>query len=111
MDAQATLGMIGAVFGPWVWGVARDHTGAFHLGFIGLAVVSTLGATLLLTGARRRAPAQADSVAGGPGPSRETESRLRPGPARGVPRPRTWLSPQAALGQPGARSPSPCRRP
>ena len=32
----------GAFIGPIAWGMARDATGSFHLGFIGLAIIQAL---------------------------------------------------------------------
>lgn len=37
-----TMSQTGAFFGPIAWGVARDATGSFHTGFVGLAVAQAL---------------------------------------------------------------------
>lgn len=37
-----TLSQTGAFIGPIAWGMARDATGSFHLGFIGLAIIQAL---------------------------------------------------------------------
>ncbi len=46
------LSQAGAFFGPIVWGVARDHTGSYHAGLWGLAVVQVLA--LVFVGAIAR---------------------------------------------------------
>ncbi len=37
-----TMSQIGAFVGPIMWGVAKDATGSFHLGFIGLAAAQAI---------------------------------------------------------------------
>ncbi len=55
-----TLSQAGAFVGPIAWGVARDATGSFHLGLVGLAVVQGLALAVVgLLRAYRSRPARA----------------------------------------------------
>ena len=42
-----SFSQIGAFSMPYAWGVAKDATGNFHTGLIGLAIVATIGALLI----------------------------------------------------------------
>lgn len=48
-----TLWQLGAFFGPYAWGVAKDTTGAFRWGLIGASVLA-LGSALLMLYVRER---------------------------------------------------------
>lgn len=48
-----TLGIIGAFFGPYYMGLAKDFTGSYQLGFLGLAVPCSFSLFLLTRLARR----------------------------------------------------------
>ena len=60
-----TMSQAGAFIGPIAWGMARDATGSFHAGFIGLAAVQglALGCVVLLARQTRK-KGVADQVAG-----------------------------------------------
>jgi ACS family tartrate transporter-like MFS transporter len=49
-----TMSQIGAFFGPIVWGVARDATGSYYLGFVGLVVVQALALVFVVAIVRYR---------------------------------------------------------
>ena len=60
--AIGSIGMVGAFLGPWAWGVARDQTGAYQVGFLALAVLSTVASGILLL-VRHRARVASAAVA------------------------------------------------
>jgi nitrate/nitrite transporter NarK len=43
-----SIGMLGAFVGPFVWGLAKDHTGGYRLGLVSLSICIMAGAMLLL---------------------------------------------------------------
>ena len=53
-----SIGMLGAFVGPFVWGLAKDHTGGYRLGLVSLSICIMAGAMLLLL-IRRSAEAAA----------------------------------------------------
>ena len=59
-----TMSQIGAFFGPIAWGVAKDATGTYHLGFIGLMVVQATALGFVAAIARFRKKGVAMAVAG-----------------------------------------------
>lgn len=60
-----TMSQTGAFIGPIAWGMARDATGSFHAGFIGLAVIQALALGFVALLARHvRKKGVADRVSG-----------------------------------------------
>jgi len=59
-----TMSQIGAFVGPIAWGVARDATGGYHWGFIGLVVVQALALVFAVVIVRHRKKVGAVAVAG-----------------------------------------------
>jgi MFS transporter, ACS family, tartrate transporter len=47
--AIGCVGMIGAFVGPYAWGLAKDSTGTFQAGLIGLAVAYSIAVAILLS--------------------------------------------------------------
>jgi ACS family tartrate transporter-like MFS transporter len=43
-----SIGMVGAFFGPYAWGVARDRTGNYHAGLMALAAAYLVAAIMVL---------------------------------------------------------------
>ena len=65
LAAIGSIGMVGSFLGPWVWGLARDHTGGYQAGLVSLAGVYVLSAALLLLARRLARPAApAEALAG-----------------------------------------------
>ncbi len=50
--AIGSIGMIGAVVGPYAWGVARDRTGGYQTGLIALSVACVVAAAIFLVARR-----------------------------------------------------------
>jgi ACS family tartrate transporter-like MFS transporter len=59
-----TMSQIGAFFGPIAWGVARDATGGFGAGFVGLVLVQGLAVVFALVIVRQPKKGVAVAVAG-----------------------------------------------
>ena len=53
-----TMSQIGAFVGPILWGVAKDHTGSFHTGFVGLVVAQVLALVFVAAIGRYRRQAR-----------------------------------------------------
>ncbi|HWZ62475.1 MAG TPA: MFS transporter [Steroidobacteraceae bacterium] len=47
--AIGCIGMLGAFVGPYAWGLAKDATGSYQTGLIGLAALYGIAAAILLT--------------------------------------------------------------
>jgi ACS family tartrate transporter-like MFS transporter len=47
--AVGTVGMFGAFLGPYAWGLAKDSTGTYQAGLVGLAVAYSIAAAILLS--------------------------------------------------------------
>jgi MFS transporter, ACS family, tartrate transporter len=66
--AVNTLAQLGAFIGPWLWGIARDATGTYHLGLMLLPVAfATATATALVLRRQLRAngPRSVDALTAG----------------------------------------------
>ena len=60
--AIGSIGMIGSFLGPWVWGVARDHTGGYQAGLLALPVAYGFAAAVLIVLRRMTRPALSVAV-------------------------------------------------
>jgi ACS family tartrate transporter-like MFS transporter len=61
LAAVGSIGMVGAFLGPFVWGVARDHTGSYQAGLLALFmnyVVAALIVSVVRKQALKTRPAQ-----------------------------------------------------
>ena len=59
-----TMSQIGAFAGPIAWGVAKDATGSYRAGFVGLVVVQALALVFVIAIVRRRKKGVAAAVPG-----------------------------------------------
>jgi cyanate permease len=50
--AIGSIGMTGSFLGPWIWGLARDHTGSYQAGLLTLVGVYLIVVALLLADRR-----------------------------------------------------------
>ncbi len=51
--AIGSIGMIGSFIGPYVWGIAKDHTGDYQLGLLSLTVPYAIAAAIVFVLRRR----------------------------------------------------------
>jgi ACS family tartrate transporter-like MFS transporter len=66
--AIGSIGMIGSFVGPYLWGLARDHTGSYQAGLLTLTVTYLTAAALIVVLRRLTRPAVA-AVVTEPAPS------------------------------------------